>query len=173
MEENHMRKLSVSIMIVLLSLALLLSGCQTAGTTQGSTGSSTSNPSGNNLSALLNIKFIAVSRPDSNKMVSIKISVGNLSPKKIETITFEIEPLNAAGEPVADERTGFSTQQCKLSGEIDVNQEVNDAVWKDVWQNGDITTVRLVGIAVDFADKDSFIFTESMIASMNVPIQNY
>jgi hypothetical protein len=173
-----MQKRSIMIAILMLSFSLILAGCQTAGTAAGTTkptaSSSTTNPSGSSPSGnVLNVKFIAVSKPDADKMVSIKISLVNLAPKAIQSVSFELEPYNAAGEIVKDERTGFSTQKCTVTSPIDVNQEVNDALWKDVWQNGDIVTVKLVGITVDFTDKDSVILTEEIIQQMNIPITSY
>ena len=121
---------------------------------------------------IIQIHDIYVDDIDSAEGVDMRISWTNTSDKTIKYVHFYVVPYNAVGDPMYCEIRDYSRFDAYVTGPCEPGYEgyykIGDIyygnLWEDVWYNGSISTIELVGIkiiymdgsVIDMAEKDVY-----------------
>lgn len=124
------------------------------------------------LQNIIQIHDVYVDNIDSVESVDMRISWTNTSDKTIKYVHFYVVPYNAVGDPMYCEIRGHSRFDAYVTGPCEPGHEgyykVGDTyygnLWENVWYNGSISTIELVGIkiiymdgtVIDIAEKDVY-----------------
>ncbi len=121
---------------------------------------------------VIQIHDVYVDDIDSADGVDMRISWTNTSDKTIKYVHFYVVPYNAVGDPMYCEIRDYSRFDAYVTGPCEPGYEgyykIGDIyygnLWEDVWYNGSISTIELVGIkiiymdgsVIDIAEKDVY-----------------
>jgi len=121
---------------------------------------------------VIQIHDVYVDDIDSAEGVDMRISWTNTSDKTIKYVHFYVVPYNAVGDPMYCDIRDYSRFDAYVTGPCEPGYEgyykIGDIyygnLWEDVWYNGSISTIELVGIkiiymdgsVIDIAEKDVY-----------------
>lgn len=164
------------IIAIALSAVLLvaLTGCGTGAdrevTTALTTATQETTINIDKIKSSLSIYFIHASEPNSADGVNFEVSFKNLTDKTINYITFNVQAINAVGDPVEDEISGKSARSCKLTGPVKPNAD-GRGLFECVWYNGTISTLKLIDINIEYSDDTELYIPNDAVSQLSYVIK--